>query len=228
MKLKLEEKRKENSDVFSFIFQPQEPVSWQAGQYMVYYIPHNNPDNRGETRHFTISSAPFQKKIMLTTHYLFEESSSLKKALFAHKPGDIVEGVKVDGTFTLRPEEKKLVFIAGGIGITPYHAMLLELVRNKDYRNIILLYSNKDEGHVVFKDTIERLTKEYPGFKVFYLFSPQRADAGFIQRTVPDFAERVFYLSGPIRMVKAVEEVLQQLEVPLENIRKDYFPRVDE
>ncbi|HOR42950.1 MAG TPA: hypothetical protein PK111_07300, partial [Atribacterota bacterium] len=102
------------------------------------------------------------------------------------------------------------------------------LVRNKDYRNIILLYSNKDEGHVVFKDTIECLTKEYPGFKVFYLFSPQRADAGFIQKTVPDFTERVFYLSGPIRMVKAVEEVLQQLEVPLENIRKDYFPRVDE
>lgn len=228
MKLKLEEKRKENSDVFSFIFQPQEPVSWQAGQYMVYHIPHDNPDSRGENRHFTISSAPFQKKIMLTTHYLFEESSSLKKALFAHKPGDIVEGVKVDGKFTLTPEDKKLVFIAGGIGITPYHSILLELEKNQDYRDIILIYSNKDEEHVVFKDTIERLAKEYPDFKVFYLFSPQRADADLIQKIVPDIAERVFYLSGPMRMVKAVEEALQQLKVPVDNIRKDYFPRVDE
>ena len=96
--------------------------------------------------------------------------------------------------------------------------MLLELVRNKDYLNIILLYSNKDEGHVVFKDTIERLAKEYPDFKVFYLFSPQRADADLIQKIVPDIAERVFYLSGPMRMVKAVEEALQQLKVPVDNI----------
>jgi len=62
MKFRIEEKRKEVDDIYSFIFQPQEPVTWQAGQYALYRVPHDNPDNRGETRIFTISSPPFQKK----------------------------------------------------------------------------------------------------------------------------------------------------------------------
>ena len=131
MKVVLEEKREENEGVYSLIFQTEEPVSWRAGQYMVLNIPHANPDNRGVTRHFTISSAPFQKKPMITTRYLAEEGSSFKRALFAKKQGDTAEVLRIDGEFTLNKEYKKLVFIAGGVGITPYHAMLLELEKKK-------------------------------------------------------------------------------------------------
>lgn len=228
MKAILEEKRKENDEVYSLIFQTEEPISWQAGQYIVFNIPHANPDDRGEIRHFTVSSAPFQERPMITTHYLAEEGSSFKRALFAKKPGDTVEVLKVDGEFTLNKEYKKLVFIAGGIGITPYHAMLLELEKEKDDRDIILIYSNKDDNHIVFKDTLDRLEKEYHSLRLVNIFSPQRADADLIKKAVPDINERAFYLSGPIRMVKAVEEVLQRLNVGVDRIRKDYFPRVDE
>lgn len=228
MKAILEEKRKENEGVYSLIFQTEEPISWKAGQYIVFNIPHANPDERGEVRHFTVSSAPFQGKPMITTHYLAEEGSSFKRALFAKQPGDTVEILKVDGEFTLNKEHKKLVFIAGGIGITPYRAMLLELEEEKDGRDIILIYSNKDENHIVFKDTLGHLEKEYNSLKLVNIFSPQRADSDLIKKMVPDMDERVFYLSGPIRMVKAVEEVLQQLNINVDHIRKDYFPRVDE
>ncbi|OQA11512.1 MAG: dihydroorotate dehydrogenase electron transfer subunit [bacterium ADurb.Bin363] len=132
MKFRIEEKRKEVDDIYSFIFQPQEPVTWQAGQYALYRVSHDNPDNRGETRIFTISSPPFQKRIMLTTNYSFEESSSFKKALFARKAGDVVEAIKIDGKFTVNKEYQKLVFIAGGIGITPFHSILLDLEEKKD------------------------------------------------------------------------------------------------
>ena len=228
MKVVLEEKRKENEGVYSLVFQTEEPVSWQAGQYMVLNIPHANPDDRGETRHFTISSAPFQKKPMITTHYLAEEGSSFKRALFAKKQGDTVEVLRIDGEFTLNKEYKKLAFIAGGIGITPYHAMLLELAKEKDDRDVILIYSNKDKNHIAFKDTLERLEKEYNSLKLVNIFSPRRADTNLIKEVVPDMVERAFYLSGPIRLVKAVEEVLQQLNISSDHIRKDYFPRVDE
>lgn len=228
MKFRIEEKRKEVDDIYSFIFQPQEPVTWQAGQYALYRVPHDNPDNRGETRIFTISSPPFQKKIMLTTNYSFEESSSFKKALFAKKAGDVVEAIKIDGKFTVNKEYQKLVFIAGGIGITPFHAILLDLEEKKDYRDIILVYSNKNEEHIVFKDTLNNLAERYSKLNIKYIFSPQRADENLIKETVPDLEERVFYISGPMRLVKAVEETLYQLKVDKENIKKDYFPGINE
>lgn len=228
MKFRIEEKRKEVDDIYSFIFQPQEPVTWQAGQYALYRVSHDNPDNRGETRIFTISSPPFQKKIMLTTNYSFEESSSFKKALFAKKAGDVVEAIKIDGKFTVNKEYQKLVFIAGGIGITPFHSILLDLEEKKDYRDIILVYSNKNEEHIVFKDTLNNLAKRYSKLNIKYIFSPQRADENLIKETVPDSEERVFYISGPMRLVKAVEETLYQLKVDKENIKKDYFPGINE
>ncbi len=224
MKLKIEEKRKEINDIYSFIFQPEEPVTWQAGQYALYRIPHDNPDSRGETRIFTISSPPFQNKIMLTTHYFFEKSSSFKKALFAKKAGEIIDVVKIDGNFTVNKDDKSLVFIAGGIGITPYHSILLELEKNGDSRDIILIYSNKNIDNVTFKDTLDNLAKSYNRLKVNYIFSPQRADEDFIKKTVPDLQKSTFYISGPMVMVKTVEESLQRLNVEKKNIKKDYFP----
>lgn len=227
MKLKIEEKRREVDDVYSIIFQPEEPISWQAGQYALYKIPHNNPDSRGETRIFTISLPPFQKKIMLTTRYLYEESSSFKKALFAKKEGEIIEVIKIEGSFTVNKEDKKLVFIAGGIGITPYHSILLELEKRGENKDIILIYSNRDENNIVFQDTLKRLTKQYNKLELVYLFPPQRCDIPLINKVVPNIQDRIFYISGPMVMVKAVEEALQQLKVDKKNIKKDYFPGIN-
>ena len=228
MELKLIEKRQETEDVFSFIFEPSTPVSWQAGQYALYKIPHDNPDDRRDTRIFTISSPPYQKNIMLTTRYLTQQSSSFTTALFAQEVGDSVDLQKVGGSFTIQNENHKMVFVAGGIGITPFHAILLELENQKTIKDIILIYSNKDEESIVLKDTLDRLEKRFKGFKVNYLFSPQRCDQELIKNVVQDIQDRIFYLSGPPGMVKAVEEALHQLKVNKENIREDYIPGTGE
>jgi len=222
------EKRQEKEDVFSFIFQPQEPVSWRAGQFVLYKIPHENPDDRGNTRIFTISSPPYQKKIMLTTRYFFQESSSFKQALFAKEVGDFVEALKIQGDFTVEDANKKMVFITGGIGITPFHSILLDLENKKNIQDIILIYSNKNEESIVFRDTMNRLDKQFHGFKIRYIFSPQRCDQELIKESVQDIEKRIFYISGPMPMVKAVEEALRQLAVDREKIKKDYFPGTGE
>lgn len=228
MELKLIEKRKETDDVFSFIFKPLEPVSWQAGQYVLYKLPHNNPDDRGNTRIFTISSPPHQKNIILTTHYFFQESSSFKRALFAKKVGESIEAIKIQGNFTIEDPERKMVFIAGGIGITPFHSILLDLENKKKIKDIILIYSNKNTDRVVFKETLDRLNQKFQNFQIKYIYSPQHSDEKLIKETVPNIYERAFYLSGPIRMVSSVEDALNKLNVDKKNIRKDYFPRTDE
>ena len=228
MKLKLIEKKQETNNVFSFIFQPPKPVSWQAGQYVFYKLPHDNPDDRGDTRIFTISSPPYQERIMITTRFFFQESSSFKKALFSKEVGDSIEALRIQGHFTVEEPNKKLVFIAGGIGITPFHSILLELENRNNIKDIILIYSNRNEESVVFKETMDRLEKKFQGIKINYIYSPQRCNKELIKDSVPDIYERIFYLSGPIRMVRSVEEALEELNVNIENIKKDYFPRTGE
>jgi len=228
MKLKLIEKTQETNDVFSFVFQPPNPVSWQAGQYVFYKLPHDNPDDRGDTRIFTISSPPYQERIMITTRFFFQESSSFKKALFSKEVGDSIEALRIQGHFTVEEPNQKLVFIAGGIGITPFHSILLELEKRNKIKDIILIYSNRNEESVVFKQTMDRLEKKFQGISIKYIYSPQRCNKELIKESVPDIYERIFYLSGPIRMVRSVEEALEELNVNRENIRKDYFPRTGE
>ena len=161
---------------------------------------------------------------MLTTRYLNQGSSSFKKALFAKEPGDLVEASDVRGKFIIEESNQKYVFIAGGIGITPFYSILLDLENRKKIKDIILIYSNKKKENVVFRDTLDRLNKKFPGLTMIYLFSPQHCDKELIQESVSDIQSRIFYLSGPIRMVKSVEKVLQELQVDKSKIKKDYIP----
>lgn len=228
MKLKLLEKKQETEDTFSFIFLPEEPLSWKAGQFIFYTIPHEDKDGRGDTRHFTITTPPYENKIMLTTRYSFQKSSSFKKALFAKEPGDIVEVRDIRGNFTIEDVDNKFVFIAGGIGITPFYSILLELENQKKIKDIILIYSNRKKENIVFRDELERMNKEHPGLRIVYIFSPQHCDKELIQESVSDIQKRIFYLSGPFRMVKSVEEALKELKVDKNKIKKDYIPGYQE
>lgn len=228
MKLTLIEKKQETSDVFSFIFEPPKPISWQAGQYALYKLPHDNQDDRGDTRIFTISSPPHQKNVMLTTRFFFQESSSFKKALFSKEIGEQIEILRIQGHFTVEDPAKKSVFIAGGIGITPFHSILLELEKEKRIKDIILVYSNKNEESVILKSTLNRLENANQGIDIQYIYSPQRSDKNYIKKSVLDYQERIFFISGPLRLVKSVENSLSQLNIRREQVRKDYFPRTGE
>ncbi len=87
MNLTLFEKKQEAKDVMSSKFKSDEPLNWKPGQYLFYTLPNDDQDNRGVTRYFTISSAQFEKFIMLTTR-IGDPSSSFKKSLTEMKIGD--------------------------------------------------------------------------------------------------------------------------------------------
>src|SRR5436305_835670 len=84
-------KKLEVSNVYSFVWQPDQPVTWEAGQYLHYILPHPDEDDRGIARWFTISAAPFEKHIMLTTRFDTERSSTFKRALKSLEIGAEVE-----------------------------------------------------------------------------------------------------------------------------------------
>ncbi len=223
MQVKLIEKIKEAKDTYSLIFHPQEEVSWKAGQFIYYKVPHENPDERGEVRHFTISSAPFEKNIRLTSKFDPENGSSFKRALLSLGLGDTIEAYNIRGSFTV-DQEGNYVFIAGGIGVTPYRPILLDLEKKDALGDILMLYSCKDKESLAFGDLWKRLENDNPGLGIHYIFSPRLIDKGLIEEKVSALEDRRFYISGPIKMVQAVERSLSEIGVEKEKIVKDYFP----
>src|SRR3989338_985149 len=221
-------KRKETKGVCSFRFKSDESFVWQAGQYMFYTLPNKNPDNRGVTRYFTISSAPFEKFIMLTTRISLPPSS-FKKSLLNLKTGEKVEVSGPDGNFIVGDPNKNYVFIAGGIGITPFRSILLELNHKNKQINVQLLYANRDRNPV-FKGELEALIKKNRNFKINYFISPSRINDKILSSIINHKSSIInfsFYISGPEPFVESIEKILKGLGVKPLNIKLDFFPRYE-
>jgi ferredoxin-NADP reductase len=222
MKFTLSRTKQEATDTVSFIFAPDQPLQWKAGQLLRYVLNHPNPDDRGVERFFSIASAPHEKHVMLTTRFA-PKSSSFKKALKNLKPGDAIEAHDLEGDFVVDHRKKTFVFIAGGIGITPFRAILLDLEHNKKPLNVQLLYANRDNDFPYRKE-LEALRRRHPEFRIDYVVSPKRIDEKSIPQFVPDIKKPMLYVSGPEPMVESMNKALKKIGVPKGRIKNDFFP----
>lgn len=221
MELKFLGKKKETNDVWTFSFELPQNFSWNPGQFNIYSLKHENEDVRGRQRFFTISSAPFENEINITTR-ISENGSTFKKALMELELGDKINAKGPDGDFVFEGTGKKYLFIAGGIGITPFRSILSELNHGDLNADIILLYSNSSDN-IAFKEEFD--SYKNPNLKIEYVVG-KRIDENLI-KTVDDFKERIIYISGPEQMVKEINNILLGLGIEKENMRKDYFPGYD-
>lgn len=223
MKLKLIEKRQEASDVTSFIFTPAEPLVWKPGQFLHYVLHHEPTDDRGSDRWFTNSAAPFENHVQITTRQTIDKGSTFKKKLFSLVEGKNIEVSAVGGDFTLDDPGAEHVFIAGGIGITPFRSMLKQLDKEKKPIHVTLLYANRDQN-IIYKDELEVIAKNNPTFTIHYIFSPQHIDEKKINEFIPDLQKPTFYVSGPGPMVDTLVAALNSLGVAQDHIKQDWFP----
>lgn len=218
MKLTLIEKKQETKDAFTFIFKPDEVISWFAGQYLIYSLAHENSDTRGKMRFFTISSSPFERNPSITTRIDPANGSSFKRKLLSLNKGDIIDAKGPDGDFIIEDYSKDYCFIAGGIGVTPFGSILKQLEFDKKDLNIEFLYSNSDK-EFIFKEELDKL--ELKNLKIKY-FKGQGIGEKQI-KAVKDFKNRIFYISGPDPMVETLEKLLIFIGIDKENIKSDYF-----
>lgn len=220
MKLKLINKVKEASDSFSFIFEKPENLSFTPGQFLIYNIKNQNHDDRGEERYFTISSAPFENEIRLTTRF-FENSSSFKKDLLNLNLGTEIEFKGPEGDFFFDSRFENHLFISGGIGITPFRSILLDLQYRELEPNIKLYYANKN-AEVVFQDELEELSNR--NFLIEYFIGENKLTTEKIFEDYKVINNCAIYLSGPEPMVEYFSKELLKLGIPEESIKRDYFP----
>ncbi len=227
MRLKLINKRILVSNVIAFIFEPDEVMTWKAGQFLRYHLEDPNPDERRMDRFFSISSTPEEKNIMLTSKFTADEGSTFKRDLLKMKIGGYIQAMGPFGHFIVPDvfisEGKRLCFIAGGIGITPFRSIILDLENRGAPINITLLYANRNND-IVFKDELEAVASRNPNFKVHYFIDPERITEEAIKQNVPDLMGFIFYISGPEPMVQSFEKMLEGMGIAKENVKRDYFP----
>jgi len=218
---------------YDFVFKPDRPLAFQSGQYLDWTLQVRHLDGRGNRRPFTIASAPTDKEVRLGVKF-YEGPSAFKRSLAAMRPGDVVYGSQPAGTFTLPADpRRKLAFIAGGIGVTPFRSMIQELLNRREARSIVMLYGNNKLSEIAYGDIFERAAREL-GLRIVYAVAEPEVpgyavhegvvDEALIQNNIPDYRERIFYLSGPRAMVVRFQNSLRKLGVRRSRIRVDYFP----
>ncbi|MBP9828198.1 oxidoreductase [Patescibacteria group bacterium] len=233
--LVFKEKRRLANDIYEFVFTPNRKMAFKPGQYAEWTLAHNPSDTRGNRRYFTIASSPTEHEMLLGVRLLAEGGSSFKKSLYEMKKGDTLYAGQFAGDFTLPADPiKKLVFIAGGIGVTPFRSMLAYLRDTKQKRDIVMLYSCKTPEDVAyekfFRDISEVVglqlvcTVTDAGTSGTWTGEQGMIDAGFVKRAIPDFTERHFFISGPPMMVKGIDTSLRAMGVTRNKITTDFFP----
>lgn len=223
MQLTLVKKFEDVPNVITFLFEADAPVTWKAGQFMRYILPDLAPDDRRTYRFFSISSAPHEKLIRITTRFVPDDGSTFKKDLKKLEIGSTLEATGPGGDFIVDDPDKKYVFIAGGIGITPFRAILVDLhARNKPI-NVTLLYANRTPDFI-FKKELDEIAKAHPEFKIHYFVDPERIDEHAINSLIVNRKSLIFYVSGPEPMVEAFEKMLYGMGIPEDKVKRDYFP----
>ncbi len=233
--LTLVKKNKVTADIYDFVWKSDEKLTFKPGQYLEWTLGHQSPDKRGNRRYFTIASSPTEENIYLGTKF-YDRPSTFKKKLLSLESGDKMIASQLSGEFTMPLDvSKKLVFIAGGIGITPFRSMVKYLIDKKEKRDIVLFFSNKTFADVAYRDIFDVAEREV-GLKTIYVVNDLAGQAEapnvriglitkeMIMAEVPDYKDRVYYISGSHGMVTAFEDALQKLGVKKSNIRVDFFP----
>ncbi|HKB88699.1 MAG TPA: FAD-dependent oxidoreductase [Patescibacteria group bacterium] len=230
MKAELVKKTEEAKGTKSFFWKLEKKINWLPGQYFYYTLPKlNYPDSRGATRHFTISSSPTEGDLLQLTTRIREESG-YKKTLDDLPIGTIVEGEGPNGTLILDEKEanKNHVFLAGGIGITPFRSFIKYNVDNNLKIPMYLIYSNSNSDFV-FKKELEKLAKDNNFINIEFLDTSKSGhlDKLKIEKLIENWNLEIrnctFWLVGPPSFVDAIETTLEKLKINGDQLRSEKF-----
>lgn len=232
LRLKLLRRTRLSPRIDEYEFQPIAAghQKFQPGQYMSWTLAHLRMDSRGNRRSFTIASSPTEDTVRLAVKY-YEPSSSFKQALRSMQPGDYLAAGQLSGDFTL-PDDTgvKLLFIAGGIGVTPFRSMARYMADREQHRDVVLLHGVVAPEEAIYTD-VWKAAKPY-GLHPIVILDSTEVPPGWqggvgglslsqIRRQVPDFADRIVFISGPNAMVAELARELRHAGV--KRVVTDYF-----
>ncbi|TVQ39019.1 MAG: oxidoreductase [Wenzhouxiangella sp.] len=215
------------NNVVELTLQPARPerrLNYQAGNF-VYMTPLDKSlaAGHGEEHPYTLSSSPTEPNLRIAIKDLGDASRAIQSVT----PGTTV---KIEGPYgrffptsgeTSSPE----LWVAGGIGITPFLARLRHLRALKQAADIHLIYAVQDEARALYADELRELANAIPDtrltFHYFYKEGPISAD--FLTTTCPDLDQREVFICGPLPLNKLVQEHLRRIGLPYSRIHTEEF-----
>ena len=217
-------------------FRFEKPSNWtfKAGQYLdMTLLNPSETDAEGNTRTFSIASSPHEDTLMVATRM---RDTAFKRVLNSMPLGSALKIEGPSGDLTLHNDVKRAaVFLAGGIGITPFRSIVLRAVKEKLPHRIFLFYSNRRPEDAPFLDELQALGKENPNYKLIASMTEMvkshrswHGEVGLIDnkmllRYVKDAVSPIYYVAGPPEMVKGLHTMINAAGVDDDNIRAEEF-----
>jgi len=216
-----------------FVFEKPADFSFEAGQYMVLRLdPLVAPDIRAGVRSFSFSSAPFEDEITFTMR---RGESGFKQTMYALKAGETISATGPVGHFTLShtADILPIVFLVGGIGVTPVRSILKQAKHEGSERAFTVFYSNRYEKDAAFHAELKGL--DLPHLRYVSTLSQEtmscattNEERGYIceamlRKYVPDRAGVWFYLVGAPGFIEAMEKMLSEMGIAKERQVCDPF-----
>src|SRR5450830_1284010 len=212
------------------------PADWsyRAGQFVeVTLLDPPETDAEGNTRGFSISSAPNENVIMITTRL---RDTAFKRVLQQVTPGT---EVKIEGPFgdlRLHRAVRPAVLLAGGIGITPFRSILVETIGGGSlpYR-VVLFHANRRPQDAAFADELRALEAKDPNLTFVPTMTAMadsaeawdgeqgHIDEAMLGRHLADAANPIYYIAGPAGMVQASRTMVVASGVDEDDIRTEEF-----
>ncbi len=231
---RVEEIRKETQNVWTLRLKPPEAehrFGFRPGQFQ--FLTFMSPRLPNEEHPFTIASSPAKEGWHEST---IKESGDFTSLIGRIQAGDPIAVQAPFGRFSysLHPHERDLVFVAGGIGITPFMSMLRHMRDTNANLSVVLLYANNSEKDIAFKEELDEISRSSaPNLKVVHILSKGEeswsgergyVDAAFIERQLEgDARDKTFYVCGPPPMMSSVIADVIGLGVPSSGVRSERF-----
>jgi ferredoxin-NADP reductase len=233
-KVKLKRRQEIASGTMAFHFEKPEGFSYTAGQFGDVTLA-NPPetDAEGNTRTFTLASAPYEGDLMVATRM---RDSAFKRVLKSMALGTEASLNAPDGSLTLHSDARiPAVFLSGGIGVTPVRSIVLQATHDKLPHKIVLFDSNRRPEDAAFLDELAEAQKRNPNFTLIGTMTEMeksskawRGATGYVTqamllKSVHDLSLPIFYISGPPAMVAAMRKILDDSGVKDDQIRTEEF-----
>ena len=232
--LYLEEKRLVAKDTYEFVFKKPRGFTFSPGQYLEWMLPHKPYDGHGIRRYFTIASSPTESVVRVAMK-IVPHGSSYKTALQALDTNEMVIASQLAGDFVLpKNVSKKLGFIAGGIGVTPFRSQIKYMIDSGKAADTALYYCVNTQDEIAYLDIFNQAASKFV-FNFVLVVSKEEVKLPFengyvtaemISRRTADFLERSWYISGPPGMVNTYSKLLREMGVASKQIKTDFFPGV--
>lgn len=205
---------------------------FKAGQAVVLELL-DPPAAEGQKRRtFSLVSAPFESTLVIATRM---RDTAFKRALNALPDGASMKLTGPIGQFTLGDAGRPAVFIAGGIGITPFMSMLRQTARDGSTQPLLLFYSNRRPEDAAFLGELQELERNNDSFRLFATMTDMASSArgwsgergllgaDVIRRCVAGLVAPMYYVVGPPAMVVAMQETLRGIGIAESDIRSEEF-----